>query len=117
VLRLLTREYASFMRKSNALCCLAATLLESIFRDVEEWPLEFLQVYAQDAVDARFWVDAEACRPLCDGVLTAFTVSAAQQQSSSSSSSMGGSAARSPVAGMRGQFSEDTEVRLFCIAP
>lgn len=107
LLRLLTREYAALMRKSNALCCLAATALELAFRDADEWPLEFLQVsigaetasrsssmqmrgarriecafvywqvYVQDAIDARFWVDAEACRPLVEGVLSVFAASAA----------------------------------------
>lgn len=51
---------------------LACNLLLRGFKDVAEWPLDFVQVYLRDSFQGRNWVDHELATRFVAGISTAF---------------------------------------------
>lgn len=54
------------------LCLLCCNLLLRGFKDVAEWPLEFVQVYLMDSFRDRVWVDHDLAAKFVYGVSSAF---------------------------------------------
>lgn len=77
LLSFLGRDLSHNVKKSKSLVLLASHLLFRAFVDVPEWPLEFIQVYMEDALSERSWVNEdqtdEYTRYFIDNILTIFT--------------------------------------------
>lgn len=57
----------------TVLCLLCCNLLLRGFKDVAEWPLEFVQVYLMDSFRDRVWVDHDLAAKFVAGVSSAFS--------------------------------------------
>ncbi|XP_071443700.1 integrator complex subunit 1 [Hetaerina americana] len=55
---------------------LAANLLLRGFQEKKTWPEVFLQLYVEDSIGDRIWVDTEECRAFVENILTAIDTKA-----------------------------------------
>eukprot|EP01126_Amoeba_proteus_P009300 TRINITY_DN13528_c0_g2_i2.p1 TRINITY_DN13528_c0_g2~~TRINITY_DN13528_c0_g2_i2.p1 ORF type:complete len:344 (+),score=43.48 TRINITY_DN13528_c0_g2_i2:1718-2749(+) len=63
---------ATRFKKSCITENLACGLLYAGWKDKKNWPIEFIQVYCDDASGERTWVDDEYCSPFVNAVTTVF---------------------------------------------
>lgn len=47
-------------------------MLYKAFQDVSDWPVEFIQVYLEDSLSVRAWVDDEMAKLFVSNVITIF---------------------------------------------
>jgi len=69
---LLQKDGSTSNTLSSLLPVLACNLLYCGFRDQSEWPEEFVDLYLQDAISERNWVDHKEAKVFVDNILTAF---------------------------------------------
>ncbi|XP_067931599.1 integrator complex subunit 1-like [Watersipora subatra] len=63
----------SFKAKGNAIVpVLACNMLYWAHADEENWPPQFVEIYLDDSLGERIWVDRPDCKPFVDNILTAF---------------------------------------------
>ncbi|KAF7414832.1 hypothetical protein HZH68_003321 [Vespula germanica] len=63
----------NYKSKGNPLVpVLAANLLMKGFHDKKNWPEIFVQLYIEDALGERVWIDHEECKGFVDNILTGF---------------------------------------------
>lgn len=75
LLSILKRETASIAfkgRTNPTLHILAANLLARGYHNKAQWPITFVQIYIDDAINDRVWVDHEECSSFIENVCTAF---------------------------------------------
>ena len=51
---------------------LVCNLFNTAFEKENVWPETFVQLYIEDSLGERIWVDSDDCKPFIDGILTAF---------------------------------------------
>ena len=51
---------------------LVCNLLNAAFEKESVWPEAFVQLYIEDSLGERIWVDSDDCKPFVEGILTAF---------------------------------------------
>lgn len=59
-------------RTNPTLQILAANLLARGYHNKTQWPISFVQIYIDDAINDRVWVDYEDCSSFIENVCTAF---------------------------------------------
>lgn len=59
-------------RTNPTLHILAANLLARGYHNKTQWPISFVQIYIDDAINDRVWVDYEDCSSFIENVCTAF---------------------------------------------
>lgn len=59
-------------RTNPTLHILAANLLARGYHNKTQWPITFVQIYIDDAINDRVWVDYEDCSSFIENVCTAF---------------------------------------------
>ncbi|KAL6052174.1 Integrator complex subunit 1 [Balamuthia mandrillaris] len=72
LLSLLHRDSAPAFKRNNLVPVLACNILYSAFQHRQEWPLEFVQVYMDDVLGARVWVEDEYSKAFVQNVQTCF---------------------------------------------
>lgn len=60
-------------KRQMVLPLLASKLLLRAFESVQDWPLEFVRIYLEDAVGRRGWIDHDGCKEFVTNILTAFS--------------------------------------------
>ncbi|KAF6032449.1 INTS1 [Bugula neritina] len=64
---------ANFKAKGNpTVTVLACNLLYTAYADEEHWPQQLVEVYLEDSLGERTWVDRADCKPLVNNIVTAF---------------------------------------------
>jgi len=51
---------------------LVCNLFNTAFEKENVWPETFVQLYIEDSLGERIWVDSDDCKPFIEGILTAF---------------------------------------------
>lgn len=59
-------------RTNPTLHILATNLLARGYHNKTQWPITFVQIYIDDAINERVWVDHEECSSFIENVCTAF---------------------------------------------
>ena len=51
---------------------LVCNLFNAAYEKETVWPEALVQLYIDDSLGERMWVDSDDCKPFVDGILTAF---------------------------------------------
>ena len=63
----------NFKAKSNpTVPILVSNLFNTAYEKENVWPEAFVQLYIEDSLGDRMWVDSDDCKPFVEGILTAF---------------------------------------------
>src|SRR5690606_12705497 len=59
-------------KKATVLCQLSCEIVNKVYQDEKEWPIELVKAYIADSLGERIWVDNEHSKEFVANILTAF---------------------------------------------